>query len=234
MHEAVHFVPLKSGIDDAEGNDTAMLDDAADCADAGRDRVLAALVLVGCALAPHRAPVEDRSDAPRPVAAASAGAARWRHAAGRDGRAAPLPGAENAGKPGYYTVKPGDTLIRIALENGQNWRDIARWNDIDNPNVIEVGQVLRVVPPGADAGDRSARAVAPAAVETRPLTARRGRVAARAGPAAAAPAPPTPPARARRRPRRRAAAPAPRRRRRRHRATATTTSPGPGRRRRRR
>ena len=51
----------------------------------------------------------------------------------------PLPGAENAGKPGYYTVKPGDTMIRIGLDNGQNWRDVARWNNIDNPNIIEVG-----------------------------------------------------------------------------------------------
>jgi lipoprotein NlpD len=50
-------------------------------------------------------------------------------------------------KPGYYQVKPGDTLIRIGLEHGQNWRDVARWNNIDNPNLIEVGQVLRVAPP---------------------------------------------------------------------------------------
>ncbi len=63
-----------------------------------------------------------------------------------------MPGAENAGKPGYYTVKPGDTLIRIGLENGQNWRDIKLWNNIENPNLIEVGQVLRVVPPGVDPG----------------------------------------------------------------------------------
>ena len=59
-----------------------------------------------------------------------------------------LPGAENAGKPGYYTVRPGDTLIRIGLESGQSWRDIARWNNIDNPNIIEVGQVVRIIPPG--------------------------------------------------------------------------------------
>jgi lipoprotein NlpD len=58
-----------------------------------------------------------------------------------------LPGAENAGKPGYYTVRPGDTLVRIALDSGQIWKDIARWNNMDNPNVIEVGQVLRVSPP---------------------------------------------------------------------------------------
>lgn len=58
-----------------------------------------------------------------------------------------LPGFENAGKPGYYTVKPGDTLIRIGLDHGQASRDIARWSSLDNPNRIEVGQVLRVVPP---------------------------------------------------------------------------------------
>lgn len=56
-------------------------------------------------------------------------------------------GFEHAGKPGYYTVKPGDTLTRIALENGQSPRDIAVWSQVENPNRIEVGQVLRVVPP---------------------------------------------------------------------------------------
>jgi lipoprotein NlpD len=44
-------------------------------------------------------------------------------------------------------VKSGDTLIRIGMDNGQSWRDIARWNNIENPNLIETGQVLRVVPP---------------------------------------------------------------------------------------
>ena len=58
-----------------------------------------------------------------------------------------LPGSENAGKPGYYTVKPGDTLIRIGLDHGQGAKDIARWSGVENPNRIEVGQVLRVEPP---------------------------------------------------------------------------------------
>lgn len=62
----------------------------------------------------------------------------------------PLPGFDNAGKPGYYTVKPGDTLIRIGLDAGQNFRDVVRWNNLENPNLIEVGQVLRIVPPGSD------------------------------------------------------------------------------------
>jgi len=58
--------------------------------------------------------------------------------------------SENAGKPGYYSVRSGDTLTKIALDHGQSWRDIAKWNGIDNPNLIEVDQVLRVAPPIQD------------------------------------------------------------------------------------
>jgi lipoprotein NlpD len=49
--------------------------------------------------------------------------------------------------PGFYRVKRGDTLIRIALDNGQSYRDIAAWNNLSDPNLIEVDQVLRVRPP---------------------------------------------------------------------------------------
>ncbi|MEO5671181.1 MAG: peptidoglycan DD-metalloendopeptidase family protein, partial [Ramlibacter sp.] len=47
------------------------------------------------------------------------------------------------------------------LESGQNWRDIARWNSIENPNLIEVGQVLRVSPPAAGVELAVARPVTP-------------------------------------------------------------------------
>jgi lipoprotein NlpD len=60
-----------------------------------------------------------------------------------------MPGAENAGKPGFYSVQRGDTLTRIGLNNGQSWRDLARWNNLTNPDAIEEGQVLRVAPPNA-------------------------------------------------------------------------------------
>jgi lipoprotein NlpD len=70
----------------------------------------------------------------------------------------PLPGIENYGKPGYYAVRPGDTIRRIANETGQTWQNIARWNNLDNPDLIEVGQVLRVVPP---VGPTSTMAAAP-------------------------------------------------------------------------
>ncbi|HSN33915.1 MAG TPA: LysM domain-containing protein, partial [Ideonella sp.] len=94
------------------------------------------LLVAACASPTHRAPVEDRASPPRPAVAASAPGVT--NAVAADA-AKPLPGAENVGKPGYYTVKPGDTMIRIGLETGQNWRDIVRWNGLENPNLIEVG-----------------------------------------------------------------------------------------------
>ena len=122
--------------------------------------VLVALLLAGCSTSTRKAPVEERSTAPKPAAAASAPASSPGVAAPVAAAAsAPLPGAENAGKPGYHTVKAGDTLIRIALDYGQNWRDIARWNAMDNPNVVEVGQVLRVVPPASEQKVAAARPV---------------------------------------------------------------------------
>jgi lipoprotein NlpD len=99
----------------------------------GLAALVTALVLSGCANKGRLAPFDDHS----------IGAARSSNRV--------LPGAENAGKPGYYTVKPGDTLIRIGMDNGQSGRDIARWNKLDNPNLIEAGQVLRVVPPAPEA-----------------------------------------------------------------------------------
>jgi lipoprotein NlpD len=130
---------------------------------------LAAMLLAGCTSTPHRAPVEDRgTTAKAPVVAAAASAAASAPAEAPK----PLPGAENLGKPGYYAVKPGDTLIRIGLDNGQNWKDLVRWNSLENPNIIEVGQVLRVVPPGVDPNAASSKPVTTARVETRPLDAK--------------------------------------------------------------
>ncbi len=48
---------------------------------------------------------------------------------------------------GYYRVQAQDTLYRIALEHGQDYKDIIAWNNIENPNLIMKGQVLRVSPP---------------------------------------------------------------------------------------
>ncbi|WP_425260200.1 peptidoglycan DD-metalloendopeptidase family protein [Rubrivivax sp. RP6-9] len=161
--------------------------------------LLLAALLVGCASAGHRAPIEDRATPPRganavPPAGGAAAAAVPAAAASAADPAKVLPGAENLGKPGYYAVRPGDTMIRIGLENGQNWRDIARWNGLDNPNVLEVGQVLRVVPPAAPAADPNAVVVRPISpggrVDGKPLVAGAGGASG----AAAAPGTPATPA----------------------------------------
>ncbi len=136
-----------------------------------------------CTTGVTRAPVEDRT-ASRTVAAPAPAPAPVVPAPAET-PPKPPPGIENLGKPGYYAVKPGDTLLRVALEHGQNWRDIVRWNNLENPNVLEVGQVLRIVPPGVDAAAAAPRAVSAPKVDARPLEARPANPAA----AASAPAP---------------------------------------------
>ncbi|SAK73564.1 peptidase [Caballeronia calidae] len=93
--------------------------------------VLALSALAACSTRMDMAPVVDRTGAPIGTTAAQT----------PDNGPPP---------PGYYRVKPGDTLYRIALENGQNYHDIAAWNNLSNPNQIEVGQLMRVAPPGAN------------------------------------------------------------------------------------
>ena len=99
--------------------------------------IAAMVVLSACGSKPlNRAPVEDRVSIANKVELTQP--------------AVPVkqpPGFENAGKAGYYTVKPKDTLIGIGLEAGQSPKEIARWNNLENPNKIEIGQVLRVTPP---------------------------------------------------------------------------------------
>jgi lipoprotein NlpD len=131
--------------------------------------VVAAALLAGCALKPNRAPVEERSATPRATVAAASPAAS---APVSSEPAKAVVADSNSGRPGYYTVKPGDTLIRIGLDNGQNWKDLVRWNSLVNPNLIEVGQVIRIVAPGVDPAAATSRPVTTAKVETRPLEAK--------------------------------------------------------------
>lgn len=114
--------------------------------------LLLALMLAACGSPAKRTVVvEDRPlgrtpQASAPSAASMKAGAGEAVAAVASGVASSGDAASNAGKPGFYTVRPGDTLVRIGLDHGQNWRDIARWNQIENANLIEVGQVLRVRP----------------------------------------------------------------------------------------
>lgn len=162
-----------------------------------------AVAVAGCASRPNQAPVEDRSlprgtagsptrPAPKPPAPAPAPAAVPAPAPapaparpGADPAITRPAGADTPVPAGYYAVRPGDTLGRIALDHGQGWRDLARWNGIENPNLIEVGQLLRVVPPGSEPGAAVTRPVPPVGrAETRPVPP--------TGSAAGAPAPAPP------------------------------------------
>jgi len=58
-----------------------------------------------------------------------------------------------AGGETTYVVQPGDRLYRIALRFGVDYRQLAAYNNIVNPDRIYPGQVLRIptggqTPPG--------------------------------------------------------------------------------------
>ncbi len=106
-------------------------------------------LLSACSSTSHRAPVVDRTSVEATKGIVD-------DARNRD--------------PAYYTVKKGDTLLRIALEYGQNYRDLVSWNNLSNPNDIKVDQVLRVAPPEAGSGAQTVAVQMPP-VETRPAPA---------------------------------------------------------------
>ncbi|MGC3963962.1 MAG: peptidoglycan DD-metalloendopeptidase family protein [Rhodocyclaceae bacterium] len=56
---------------------------------------------------------------------------------------------------GFYRVQSGDTLYRIATDNKRSVAELARWNDIKDTSSIEVGQLVRVVPPAGSASASS-------------------------------------------------------------------------------
>jgi len=102
--------------------------------------LVAMLLVAGCST-PRPAPVEDRAvtrTPPAPPIMTGPGAST----------AAPVPAPAAPAPVATYTVKRGDTLHQIALDNGLDYRELAAWNSIDNVNVIRVGQVLRLAPPG--------------------------------------------------------------------------------------
>ena len=114
--------------------------------------VLLAVALAGCAARRTPAPVVERYGKHRPAPARQA--------------AAPVPPpAPQSGD--YYTVRRGDTLYSIALDHGADYREVAQWNNLDDPTRIQVGQQLRVAPPPGQAQIGAVRS--PARVEARPL-----------------------------------------------------------------
>lgn len=57
-----------------------------------------------------------------------------------------VPEAQSAVSPKTYKVKKGDTLYSIAWRYKHDYRDVARWNEIQKPFTIFPGQVLRLTP----------------------------------------------------------------------------------------
>ena len=121
------------------------------------------LLAAGCGTSPTQAPVDDR----RPQAAARA------PAPAAPGAQAPAPAAP-AVPAGHHMVKRGDTLYSIALEYGASYRDVAQWNQLDDPTKISVGQVLRVAAPETAGGVEIGAARASGPLVARPLDAQTG------------------------------------------------------------
>jgi len=105
---------------------------------------LGAVLLAGCA-GPYRAPVVERS----PTVAK------------------PAPPAEK--RPESYTVKQGDTIYSIARDNGIDPKDLAAWNGIVDPTLMQPGKTLRLRPPAPALAVQVQPAIVPGAVEVRPL-----------------------------------------------------------------
>lgn len=99
-----------------------------------RGLALALLALSGCE-GPGFAPIRD--NAPPPAKTVVKPAAK-------QVTAATVPEPSQAGR---HIVQPGDTLFSIAFQNGLDYRDLASWNSLASPDLIKVGQVLRLAPP---------------------------------------------------------------------------------------
>ncbi len=110
--------------------------------------LLIALSLLGaCTSNLRQAPVVERTPKLRPVV--------------------PVTTEQPKDERGFHTVKRGETLLRIALDYGQNYRDIVAWNKLADPDDIKVDQVLRVAPPEHVAGVQTMPVSAPPTSEPR-------------------------------------------------------------------
>jgi lipoprotein NlpD len=56
------------------------------------------------------------------------------------------PYREGDWRPEYHIVKKGDTLYSIALDYGQDYRELAAWNKLEDPGLIKIDQRLRLFP----------------------------------------------------------------------------------------
>jgi len=93
-----------------------------------------------------------------------------------------------------HVVRAGETLFSIAWANGIDQRDLARWNGIKNPDVIQVGQRLRLSPPNpAETQAKSGKAAPTPAARGSPAGSTGGGAASAGGSSASKPSSPKPP-----------------------------------------
>lgn len=52
--------------------------------------------------------------------------------------------ASRIGVPAYYTVRPGDTIWNISQRYGIDIKTILGYNNLENPNAIYPGQIIRL------------------------------------------------------------------------------------------
>lgn len=78
------------------------------------------------------------------------------------------PYREGDWRPEFHIVKKGDTLYSIALDYGQDYRELAAWNNLADPGLIKIDQRLRLFPPDSVGEATNAQPVPLAAVATAP------------------------------------------------------------------
>jgi len=111
---------------------------------------LGALVLSRGPLAPGTSGAGDDAPGATPIASAAPSAAVPTAEATSNPTAAPTaeptaaPAATPTPRPQTYKVRPGDTLSAIAAKFDTTIRELADLNDIANPSLIRVGQVLQL------------------------------------------------------------------------------------------
>lgn len=103
-------------------------------------------VLAGCASSGKHAPVVERGTVAKPAKASAAKS------------------TDKDGRPKVHVVQKGDTLYAIAFNYGLDPRELAEQNNIQDPNLIQVGQQLNLV--AGSAAPRPAAVVESRAVQS--------------------------------------------------------------------
>jgi len=111
--------------------------------------VFAATLLAGCSSSGHRAPVLEHGAAEKkPVEPPVTAAPR-----------------EKDWRPQTYIVQKGDTLYGIAFNHGLDYHEIAELNGMQNPDMIKVGQEIRLFPDNAATAIKPVLGIKPVMME---------------------------------------------------------------------